>query len=64
MNPNEALGLPKGSVRAIIAMMLIGTVCTLAIRALPVPPELAGLASGAVGFYFGQKIGALERPKA
>lgn len=57
MNPNEALGLPTGSVRAILALML--TVATIVLTVLngSVPGELAAMASMALGSYF-QKPGS------
>lgn len=48
---DEALWLPKGSVRAVIAITLIGAAIYLSI-ALKDLTFLGGLAGAAVGYYF------------
>lgn len=54
---NQALGLPKGSVRAIIALVAIATACYLALMGMTDIPEwLNTILSVIVGFYFGQKV--------
>ena len=67
-NPNEALGLPPGSVRAILAIIII-PVATLASTALMflmfwkenyesalgILSGLTGMAGIVVGYYFGSK---------
>ena len=51
---SEAFGLPKGTVRASVFLILTGTVCLLAILGKAIP-ELLGVAWGSVvGFYYGQ----------
>ena len=56
MNQNEPLGLPKGSVRAILAIIMILTICILVSLQLVVSDVMWGLAGTIIGFYFGQKI--------
>lgn len=46
------------SIRAWIALILVATVCYMALAALPVEEPLYSLATLAVGFYFGQKASA------
>ena len=55
MDSKQALGLPAGSIRAILSLMLIGTVCALTFLGVLDPTILGGLAGAAIGFYFGQK---------
>ena len=62
MNHDHALFLPPGSVRAILALMLVGALITLAIM----HPEtgiaaITGVAGTALGYYFG-KGQAVPRP--
>lgn len=49
----EPLGLPRGSVRAIVAMALSAACWTLVLLGRPVPDYLLGLLLATVGFYFG-----------
>lgn len=52
----NSLGLPRGSVRAILALLFISTliVCSLKGVEMPEMPEWAvGIAGAIVGFYFG-----------
>ena len=54
---NQPLGLPKGSVRAIIALVAIATACYLALtETADIPDWLNTILSVIVGFYFGQKV--------
>ena len=57
MNNSKPLGLPTGSIRAIIALMV--TVSTLMMVGLGVdiPDGLWAGFGAAIGFYFGQKVG-------
>ncbi len=50
-NSEAPLGLPKGSVRAIIALTLITTTAYLSVTTGEVPEGLIAL-SGAVGIYY------------
>lgn len=43
-------------VQGTLALVTVGAVVYLAVAQLSVPPELAGIAGSAVGFYFGQKV--------
>ena len=52
----RSLGLPKGSVRAIIALAVIATACYLVVTGTTeIPDWLNTIISVIVGFYFGQK---------
>ena len=55
MNPNEPLGLPRGSVRAILALMVVGTMCALSIVGRLDVAILAGLGGMALNAYFEQR---------
>lgn len=46
------LNLPPGSVRALLALLLVGTVCGVATVRRELPPGLEGLAGAAIAFYF------------
>jgi hypothetical protein len=49
----EPLGLPKGSVRALLAMMMAATFLLLVVRGHNVPSSLTLLLLTVIGFYFG-----------
>lgn len=52
----RSLGLPKGSVRALIALTTIGTVVYLVLGGTTeIPDWLNTIISMIIGFYFGQK---------
>ena len=53
---NRALGLPNGSVRAILAIGFVGSFCWMQIQQMAVSDIMISLTSMAVGFYFGQKL--------
>lgn len=55
-NHDEALGLPKGSIRGIVFVIFAATASVLAIKQLPIPSEVSNILSAISGFYFGQKI--------
>lgn len=50
-NPNESLGLPKGSVRAILVMMLTFGYFYMHISGIAVPAEYQEITFGALGLY-------------
>lgn len=54
---DKPLGLPEGSVRAIIAISLVGTLIYLAVTATAgfESGDIKSMVAVAVGFYFGQK---------
>jgi hypothetical protein len=52
VNSREPLGLPRGSVRAILAILLVGTVCALAIAGRIDEAAFMGLAGVALYAYF------------
>jgi hypothetical protein len=52
MNHREPLWMPRGSVRAILALMLIGTMCVLVIANRIDVAVFAGLAVVALNAYF------------
>ena len=63
MNANEALGLPKGSVRAIAFVGLTLTVCLMSVTAIEVPSFLSAAWGTTLGFYFGGKINGSKSDK-
>ena len=52
MNASEPLGLPRGTVRAFLAALVVGSVCFLFATGQPVMTEHLMLASGIVVHYF------------
>lgn len=52
MDRNQALGLPPGSIRAILAAILVSSVVYTAIVKGIVPETLSTLAGMAIVFYF------------
>ena len=54
-NPNEPLGLPKGSVRGVISLAFTSVTLYLWATTQTVPLELLALTSLIVGQYFGQR---------
>lgn len=52
LNP---LWLPKGSVRAILAISLIVTLMYLSITTGDIPDAVLGITSIIIGFYFGKR---------
>lgn len=65
LNPETPLGLPKGSVRGLIAIFFAGTVCIQALTGVPIDPLIAGLAGAVVQHYFvsrGKEDEAAEEP--
>jgi hypothetical protein len=58
LNTSEPLGLPKGSVRALIALMVVTSFCYRFVVGLPVDAALATIAGSVFTWYFvtrGQK---------
>ena len=51
MAKNDPLGLPKGSVRAIIALIIILGSFIYFFIAKEFPPELVGLDGAVIGYY-------------
>lgn len=60
----HALGLPAGSVRALIALGVVGTVCGLLVRApeRPLPEHLESLLFVVLGHYFAARGQAPDDP--
>ncbi len=50
-NDKEALGLPKGSVRALLTVTLTYGYLYMTINSIPIPPEYSNLTIGALGLY-------------
>ncbi|MEE8598229.1 MAG: hypothetical protein V3S69_01690 [Dehalococcoidales bacterium] len=59
---DQPLGLPQGSVRAMIAMTVIGGTIALLVIGNPVPQWLQGGFFTLIGFYFGAR-GVASQPK-
>lgn len=49
----RALGLPEGSVRAMLALIPLSAAAYLWVRGMPVTTEHLAIVTGAAGFYFG-----------
>jgi hypothetical protein len=47
-----AFGLPDGTIRAILALLVILTVCTCVLMKIPLPDWFVGLAGQVVIFYY------------
>ncbi|AGK61506.1 hypothetical protein Asulf_01528 [Archaeoglobus sulfaticallidus PM70-1] len=52
---NEPLGLPRGSVRAILAIVTVGGAVVMHAMNITVPDWLISMAGTAFGFYFGMR---------
>lgn len=52
---SEPLGLPRGSVRAMVALALSGSVWGLMLAGKPVPQHLLGLLLAVLSYYFGSR---------
>lgn len=52
MNTTEPLGLPRGSVRAILALMIVAATLGVTIIKGAIPTDMVPLASAVVMFYF------------
>jgi hypothetical protein len=57
LNPNEALGLPKGSVRAVLALLIVAPITFLAVTSNIhlSGDQFVGLSSLVLTAYFVQK---------
>ena len=55
MNPTEPLGLPHGSIRAILTLAFTGTVIFMWVTQIPVPEVLIGVNALVIGNYFGAR---------
>jgi len=57
---NEPLFLPKGSVRAILILVLTGWILAMIQNEIIVPEIVIVIWSGAIGWYFGGKFDDLK----
>jgi hypothetical protein len=55
MNPKEPLWLPRGSVRAILALLLVGMLCWLALTGKFEAEDFRVIVAVVVTFYFAGK---------
>ena len=55
MNPKEPLWLPRGSVRAILALLLVGVLCWLALTGKLEAAAFGAIVAGVVAYYFASK---------
>lgn len=62
MNPSAPLGLPPGSVRAILAILVLSTACACVVMQLAVPDWFIASVVGIVTNYFSGR-GASEAHK-
>lgn len=56
------LGLPEGSVRAVLALLVILTVCAMAFLQRDIPDTLGALAGLVVAAYFSQRANDPPKP--
>jgi len=42
--------------QSLLAILIVGTICVLALRDLTVPAEIYGLGTLILGFFFGSKV--------
>jgi len=59
----EPLGLPKGSVRALIAIAITVSVVVAMFLGIEVPGEVFGFTASIIGFYFGARAAEEITPK-
>ena len=52
---DEAFGLPKGTVRAVVLVILTTSVCLLSILSKDIPDTLSMAFAASVAYYFAQK---------
>lgn len=52
-SPDSPLGLPEGSIRAIIALLIVGAAYGRMALGLPVDPELTAIATATAAGYLG-----------
>jgi len=57
-DPKQPLWLPAGSIRAILALLLVTVVCVMAMQARITGEAFLTIASAVVAFYFGAKLAA------
>jgi hypothetical protein len=57
MNTPMPLGLPEGTVRAILALMILAATLAYWLIYKTIPTEFLGLAGIVVGYYFGSREG-------
>ena len=55
LDSSKPLGLPDGSVRAIIALMFTATLCAMFVTQQEINDVLLGISSVIVGAYFGTR---------
>lgn len=61
MNEDEPLGLPRGSVRGAVTIMLTVTACAIFVLGHDVPGELMTLIGVAMTFYFTERREQVRR---
>jgi hypothetical protein len=52
---DKPLGLPEGSIRALLALTVVGATVMYLFINKSVPTELVGVLGAVVGFYFGSR---------
>ena len=63
MITNEPLFLPKGSIRAILILLLTGFLLASIWYEKEVPLQVVVIWAGAIGWYFGGKVDDLKNKK-
>lgn len=62
MNRNEALGLPPGSIRAIMAIIIVVAIVAAVFVRGVVPETLGTLGGAVIAYYFNKQATNAERP--
>lgn len=60
---DKPLGLPTGSIRAVIAMSVIGTACYMVIMIYTIPDFFTNLIYATFGYYFGARANGRQSGK-
>ena len=55
MDPNHPLGLPRGSVRALLAIFIVMAALVYFLLYQDLPQALAGVLGVVIGYYFGSR---------
>lgn len=51
-----AMGLPRGTIRALLALVVVVTICYMFATSGACPANLLSVGMLILGFYFGQKV--------
>ena len=57
----KGIKIPVGTVRAVLAFMIVGAIFALSIMQIDVPGQLWGIGGAVVGFFFAQQENGVKR---